>query len=316
MNDKKLRVILLTHGGYEEVIDLLVALDRVVLVGIYTETDVVRHYSVREKIRRSIRYDGYLATLGKFLHKVVGAVSQAERAQAEVEGKQGRLRKIAEASGVPIHFVANYHSEDAIALMRAADADLGVIFGTNILKPSVFKIPRLGSINLHQGRAPYYRGGAPVFWELFNDEREVGLTGHFVAAKVDTGDIIVQESLPLRYDYSRGLDYEPFLAEMRARLSERAAALVPQAIQMLADGSARLRPQNIELGKRYRLPVKKEKDELRRRLRQRRRLLQARSDGERDAHALQNRPARQVPLGEDHRSLSSSGMACCSRCQV
>jgi len=275
MNDKKLRVILLTHGGYEEVIDLLVALERVVLVGIYTETDVVRHYSVREKIRRSIRYDGYLATLGKFLHKVVGAVSQAERAQAEVEGKQGRLRKIAEASGVPIHFVANYHSDDAIALMRAAEADLGVIFGTNILKESVFKIPRLGSINLHQGRAPYYRGGPPVFWELFNGETEVGITVHYVEPKVDTGGIILQETVPLIYDYSFGLDFELFISHFLERSRNRCVRMVAEAVRMIAEGEATPRPQDVSSGRRYRLPVKREKDELRRRLRKRRELTAA-----------------------------------------
>jgi methionyl-tRNA formyltransferase len=153
--------------------------------------------------------------------------------------------------------------------MRQADSDLGVVLGTNILKASVFNIPRLGSINLHQGLAPYYRGGPPVFWELFNDESEVGITIHFVAAKVDTGDIILQETLPLIYDYAYGTKYEPFIAAFRERLSDRAADLVPASIRMLADGTANLRPQNIELGKRYRLPVKKEKDELRFRLRQR-----------------------------------------------
>jgi folate-dependent phosphoribosylglycinamide formyltransferase PurN len=272
MNDEKLRVILLTHGGYEEVVDLLVTLKRVELVGIYAETDIVRQYSVREKVKRSIRYDGYLATLVKFFCKAFGIGCQNEYDQAGLEEKQERLRRIAKANDVPIHFVANYHSDEAIALMRAAEADLGVIFGTNILKPSVFKIPRLGSINLHQGRAPYYRGGPPVFWELFNGETEVGITVHYVEPKVDTGEIILQEAVPLIYDYSFGLDFELFISHFLERSRNRCVRMVAEAVRMIADGETTPWPQDADCGRRYRLPVKREKDELRYRLQKRRAL--------------------------------------------
>ncbi len=81
----------------------------------------------------------------------------------------------------------------------------------NIIKESVFSIPRFGSINIHQGLAPIYRGGPTVFWELFNGENEIGITVHFVAPKVDTGDIILQKTLPLEYDFSRyELNFENF----------------------------------------------------------------------------------------------------------
>jgi methionyl-tRNA formyltransferase len=144
------------------------------------------------------------------------------------------------------------------------------VLGTNILKEPVFKIPRLGSINVHQGLAPFYRGGPPVFWELFNGESEVGLTVHFVEAKVDTGEIILQETVPLYYDYSYGLDFESYIADYRKQLIDRCARLVADAVRMIADGTATTRPQDVSLGKRYRLPIKREKDELRRRLRARR----------------------------------------------
>ncbi len=77
--------------------------------------------------------------------------------------------------------------------MKSADADLGILYGTNIIKETVFSVPKLGSINIHQGLAPLYRGGPTVFWELFNDEKEVGITVHFVAAKVDTCDITARD---------------------------------------------------------------------------------------------------------------------------
>jgi len=179
------------------------------------------------------------------------------------------LGRFAEDLGVSVHFLSNYHTEEAMGLMRAAEADLGVVWGTNILKECVFRIPRLGSINIHQGLAPYYRGGPPVFWELYNGEREIGVTVHFVESKVDTGEIIVQETLPLVYDYSYGLNYETFIADYRSLMMDHCVRLMVDAVTMIADGVANPRPQNTDLGTRYRLPVKREKDELRHRLRMR-----------------------------------------------
>ena len=270
MSKKELRLILLTHGGVEIAFQRLLALDCAKVVGIFIETDTMRRVGFREKVKRSIRYDGYTATVAKFARTLLG--KRASDDASAIESGRDSLRQLAEAHNVPIHFVPNYHSEDSIALMRAADADLGVILGTNILKASVFKIPRLGSINVHQGLAPYYRGCPAVFWELFNGEREVGLTVHFVESKVDTGEIVLQQTVPLEYDYSFGTDFDAFIAKYREGLVGRCAQLVADAVQAIAEGTASPRPQDTSLGKRYRLPVKKEKDELRRRLRERRRV--------------------------------------------
>jgi methionyl-tRNA formyltransferase len=271
MSRNRLRLMVLTHGGIEIALKRLLALDCAEVAGVFIETDTVRRVGWREKIKRSIRYDGYAATAMKFARTLFAPRHRDDA--VTMQASRDALRDIAEAHGVPVHFVSNYHSPEALALMRAAGADLGVVLGTNILKESVFKIPRLGSINVHQGLAPYYRGCPAVFWELFNDEREVGLTIHFVEAKVDTGDIVMQETVPLEYNFDYGLNFEAFIDDYRKRLVGRCAQLVANAVQALAEGTAALRPQDITLGKRYRLPIKSEKDEMRRRLCARRKQL-------------------------------------------
>ena len=273
MSGKRLRLMVFTHGSGKaaDIIERLLALPCVEVGAVFVETVTSRRRPLTEKLRRSIRYDGYVETLAKFIKLLKPAGPGAKNDANQFADSHERLRKLGAERGFPAHFVPDFHRPESLALMREIGADLGVVLGTNILKESVFSIPRLGSINLHQGLAPYYRGGPTVFWELFNGESEVGVTVHFVAAKVDTGDIVVQETLPLVYDYAHGLNYEEFIAEYRERLSERAAELVPAAVRMLAEGTANLQRQDLELGKRYRLPVKKEKDELRRRLRRRRR---------------------------------------------
>lgn len=265
-SDKKFRVILLTHGGAELVLARLLDIEGVEVAGVFVETDVTPRRSLREKLRRSIRYDGWAATAAKFAGQLLG-----RRADIIGVADNDGLRALADARGVPFHHVANYHADDATGLMRAAGADLGVIYGTNIIRESVFRLPRLGSINLHQGLAPLYRGGPPVFWELYNGEREVGLTVHFVEAKVDTGAVLLQETVPLAYDDAHGDDFEAFIEEYTTRLRARSAELVAGAVEIIAEGAYEARLQDTTQGRRYRLPTKREKDELRRRLRARRR---------------------------------------------
>jgi methionyl-tRNA formyltransferase len=264
MSRKKLKVIVLTHGGAERLLELLSTLENVEIAGVYVETATEPKRSLKQKIKRSVRYDGYLATLKKIV-KSVGAEDLKT-----VRESQDDLEKSAKALKIPVFKVENYHSEDAINLLRETRADLGILYGTNIIKEPVFSIPRLGSINIHQGLAPIYRGGPTVFWELFNGEKEIGITVHFVAAKVDCGDIILQKTLPLRYDFSRyGLNYENFLRDFRAGLKEPSAHLIAEAVGLIAEGKEQRTKQDTSLGKRYRLPTKSEKDALLRVLKKR-----------------------------------------------
>jgi folate-dependent phosphoribosylglycinamide formyltransferase PurN len=267
IGSSKLRVILLTHWGAEDVLQGLIALKEISVAGVFVETDILRPRGFLETFKRSLRYDGYAATILKAVRKLTKRKGNDDLLQA-LESR-GELGKIATAHNIPFHLVDNYHTDESIELMRSSRPDLGVIYGTNIIKESVFKIPGLGSINLHQGLAPYYRGGPPVFWELYNDESELGLTVHFVESKVDSGAIILQERVPLRYNIRYGMDYESFITAFSQGLRQRSAEIVVEAVRQIASGTAQPQPQDANLGKRYRLPLKAEKDELRRRLRRR-----------------------------------------------
>ena len=266
MSEKKLKVIVLTHGGAERLLEFLAALESVEIIGVYVETAIEPKRTLKQKIKRSIRYDGYLATFKK-IFKSAGGAGELK----SVEASQNDLEKCAAKLKIPVCKVENYHAEDAMDLLRGAHADLGILYGTNIIKEEVFSIPRLGSINIHQGLAPIYRGGPTVFWELFNGEKEIGITVHYVASKVDTGDIILQKTVPLRYDFSRyGINYEEFLSDFRAGLKEPSAHLIAEAVRQIAEGRERRTKQDTCLGKRYRLPTKSEKDALLRVLKKRR----------------------------------------------
>jgi len=270
MNGNKLKVVILTHGGANRLLELLAALEGIEIAGVYIETVTETPRSLKEKLKRSIRYDGYWATIKKFAVKIFGGANGGADELEMVRERQKDLEDLAETLNIPVYRVENYHAAPAITLLQKADADLGILYGTNIIKEEVFSIPKRGSINIHQGLAPIYRGGPTVFWELNNNEQEIGITVHYVAPKVDTGDIILQKTLPLHYDFSRyQLDYENFLDDFRASLKEPSAQLIAEAVKLIADGKEQRIKQDTTLGKRYRLPTKAEKDALSRVLKQR-----------------------------------------------
>lgn len=271
MSEKKLKVVILTHGGANRLLELLSALETIQMVGVFIETATEPQRSLKQKIERSIRYDGYLATLGKFSAKLFGGKTVGTAELRTIRESQKELEDLAKSLNVPIYKVENYHSESAIKLLQETNADLGILYGTNIIKESVFSIPRRGSINIHQGLAPVYRGGPAVFWELYNGACAVGITVHYVASKVDTGDIILQTSVSLEYDFARyGLNYEDFLEDYRRQLKEPSALLLAEAVALIADGKEQRIKQDTTVGKRYRLPTKTEKTALLRVLKKRR----------------------------------------------
>ena len=66
------------------------------------------------------------------------------------------------------------------------------IFKNNILE----SVPH-GIINCHAGLLPFYRGRNVLNWALINDEKEFGITVHYIDEGIDTGDIIRQQKLPI-----------------------------------------------------------------------------------------------------------------------
>ncbi|MCW5960789.1 MAG: hypothetical protein KIS76_11565 [Pyrinomonadaceae bacterium] len=273
MTRDKFKVIVLTHGNPRLLLDGLLKIEEIEVAGVFVETRTQPERPFVEKLKRSVKYDGYGATFKKFAAKIVGSETEGGEALNAVAENQNALKSFAEKKGITLETVESYHSDDAKELIRSVGADLGILYGTNIIKKDVFSIPRLGSINVHQGLAPLYRGGPSVFWELFNGEKEVGVTVHFVAPKVDTGDVILQKSFPLEYDFDKyDLDYERFMEDFRENLQVPMAEMICESVRLIAAGNEPRIKQDLSLGKRYRLPVKAEKDAMLRILRKRRRI--------------------------------------------
>jgi methionyl-tRNA formyltransferase len=93
---------------------------------------------------------------------------------------------------------ASVNSADFLQGIAGYRCDLFVSMSFNqIFKKQLIEYPRLGTINCHAGRLPFYRGRNILNWALINDEKEFGITVHYVDEGIDTGDILAQRLFPI-----------------------------------------------------------------------------------------------------------------------
>jgi methionyl-tRNA formyltransferase len=93
----------------------------------------------------------------------------------------------------------NINSPEFIQKTISYDCDLFVSMSFNqIFKRGIINVPRLGTINCHAGKLPFYRGRNILNWALINDEKEFGITVHYIDEGIDTGDILKQRCFKIQ----------------------------------------------------------------------------------------------------------------------
>ena len=156
-----------------------------------------------------------------------------------------RLRRLAARAAAKFARVPNLHVPTVLAQLRAAAPDLGVIYGGPILKPELFRIPVFGTIGIHHGRAPQYRGKKTTFWEMYNGESHAGITIQRITEGLDTGDVLRQGAIPIgRKGYSC----------VWREVQEEGCRLFVDAILDVKHSRAQFRPQIGARGPLYRQP--------------------------------------------------------------
>lgn len=134
---------------------------------------------------------------------LVIALTEAGVGAVRIVFRPGRHRRRQEALSA-MRIVPDLHAPDILEQVRRLDPDLGLVYGGPILKPELFRIPRLGTLGIHHGRLPEYRGKKTTFWEMFNGEAVAGVTIQSIEAGVDTGRAIARSAVPIdRKSYPR-----------------------------------------------------------------------------------------------------------------
>lgn len=142
------------------------------------------------------------------------------------------LISMAKDAGIPVELSEDINSTEFLNRIKRYETDLFVSMSFNqIFKKTTFNYPPLKTINCHAGKLPYYRGRNVLNWALINDEKEFGITVHYVDEGIDTGDIILQRTYPITDED----DYSTLLS----RAYVGCADVLYEAIKQIQTGTAR-----------------------------------------------------------------------------
>lgn len=100
--------------------------------------------------------------------------------------------------GIPLYRVENVNSDSSARLLADFDLDVVIVLGwSQILRPHILRLARIGMVGAHASLLPHNRGRAPVNWALIRGETQTGNTLMWLGEGVDSGQIIDQTPIPI-----------------------------------------------------------------------------------------------------------------------
>lgn len=139
-------------------------------------------------------------------HDVIAAVTIPDKGQGRGRKiKPSAVKKAAIDNSVPVLQPENLKDKEFIEKLKQLQADIFVVVAFRILPAEVFTIPPRGTINVHASLLPQYRGAAPINWAIINGDEITGVTTMLIDEKVDTGNILLQESARIKPEMNAGI---------------------------------------------------------------------------------------------------------------
>src|SRR5262245_22545189 len=149
-----------------------------------------------------------LPTLDALLahHHVVAVVTQPDRPAGRGQRSVAPpVKRRAETAGIPVVQPNRLRDPEWPERLQQYEAEVAVVvaFG-QILPKAVLDVPQRGSINVHASLLPRYRGAAPIAWAIIHGETETGITTFQMDPGMDTGDMLLHESMTIGADETAG----------------------------------------------------------------------------------------------------------------
>lgn len=180
-----------------------------------------------------------VATLGSLLMNglnVVAVVTAPDKPSGRGRKiSKSSVKKFAESSKLPILQPVNLKDPVFVDSLKELNADLFIVVAFRMLPEAVWRLPAIGTVNLHASLLPQYRGSAPINHAIINGETVSGVTTFFIDDKIDNGSILLREEVPIFPEENAG--------DLHDRLMKHGARLVINTIAGLADNSIKVRSQ-------------------------------------------------------------------------
>lgn len=169
-------------------------------------------------------------------HEIVGVVTVADKASGRGQKiNQSPVKVFAVENNLPVFQPEKLRNPEFLDELKKLDADVFVVVAFRMMPKVLFEMPRMGTFNLHASLLPDYRGAAPINYAVINGEEKTGATTFFINEKIDEGNILLQEEIPVLENENAG--------SLHDRLMEMGSKLVVKTLDGLAENSVIEKPQ-------------------------------------------------------------------------
>jgi len=177
-----------------------------------------------------------LKTLVENNYNIVGVITAPDKPAGR--GRQlheSAVKKYARSQELTILQPTNLKNEAFLEILKTLEANLQIVVAFRMLPKVVWQMPKYGTFNLHASLLPNYRGAAPINWAIINGEEKTGVSTFFIDEKIDTGAMILQQTINIESDENAGALHDKLMAI--------GSELVLKTVNIIANGAVETIPQ-------------------------------------------------------------------------
>ncbi|MCR5862955.1 methionyl-tRNA formyltransferase [Flavobacterium sp. J372] len=191
---------------------------------------------------------GILDTIYKEGYKIAGVITAPDKPAGRGQKlKYSAVKEYAQEKDLKLLQPTNLKDPAFLEELKSLNANLQVVVAFRMLPEAVWRMPKLGTFNLHASLLPDYRGAAPINWAVINGETKTGVTTFFIDDKIDTGAMILKAETEIGENETAGALHD--------RLMVLGQETIIKTLQLIESGNVTttIQPQEGDLKTAYKL---------------------------------------------------------------
>ncbi len=172
-------------------------------------------------------------------YNIVGVITAPDKPAGRGQKvKYSAVKEYALEKDLKLLQPVNLKDQSFLDELKSLEANLQIVVAFRMLPEVVWKMPKLGTFNLHASLLPDYRGAAPINWAIINGEEVTGVSTFFIDDKIDTGEIILKAQTEIKPDENAG--------QLHDRLMELGSDTVIKTLALIENDKAETTAQPTE----------------------------------------------------------------------
>jgi len=151
--------------------------------------------------------------------------------------QESAVKQFAKANQIPVLQPEKLKAPEFLETLASYSPDLQIVVAFRMLPEKIWSFPPMGTLNVHGSLLPDYRGAAPINWAIINGETKTGVTTFQLQHAIDTGDILLQETIDITEQMTAG--------ELHDIMMEVGANVLVKTVNGLVQKNISAKPQAI-----------------------------------------------------------------------